>query len=134
MKKRKKTLKELTFLKELFISGNKRKAAKRAYNLGSQTKGKRTKKKTNNTADRIGQKVTARLQDDIDKYYKRQGITIDWVLKRLVNKVDFSKKEIIQLKALELIMKNKKMLSDKVEAEIDLKNLKIIFPNTDFKK
>jgi hypothetical protein len=123
-RKRKKTVKEQNFLKNLFKTGNKRKAAKKAYNIGSQG-GSKTKKQADNTADRIAQKVTKRLQSDIDAYYKKQDINIDWVLKRLVNKADFSPKEIIQLKALELIGKHKKMFVDRLEIAPDLDNEKL---------
>ncbi len=125
MGKRKKTIKELNFLRNLFKTGNKRKSAKKSYNIGSQTKGKRTKAKSNSVADNIGQKVAARLQDDIDTYYKEQKIDIHWVLKRLVNKADFSNKEVIQIKALELIGKNKKMFVDKIEFKEEIDNEKI---------
>ena len=131
--KRKKTIKESNFLKYLFKTGDKRKSAKKAYNLGNKG-GSKTKKQRNNTADRMGQQLTARLQSEIDEYYKKQNIDIDWVLKRLAFKSDFAKKEEVQLKAIELIGKHKKMFTDRIEAEIDLKNLKVVFGNIDFEK
>ena len=126
MKKRKKTVKERNFLKYFFKTGDKRNSSKKSYNIGGKG-GSKTKKQQDTTADSIGQKVAAKLKDDIDAYYKKQDINIDWVLKRLVNKADFSKKEIIQIKAIELIGKHKKMFADKIQVDIDWKNTKVIF-------
>jgi hypothetical protein len=130
--KRKKTAKESAFLKNLFKTGNKTEAAEKAYNIGSKG-GSKTPKQRKRTANAIGQKVSKKLIKDIDEYYKKQDINIDWVLKRLVNKADLSKSEVIQLKALELIGKNKKMFVDRVENEFK-GELTVNFPNTDFKK
>ncbi len=132
--KRKKTIKESNFLKSLFKTGDKRNSAKKAYNLGSKTKGKTNKKKINSTADTIGQKVATKLQDEIDKYYKKQDIDIDWVLKRLTYKADHSKNEIVQVKCIELVGKNKKAFTERIDVEVDLKNLKVVFSNIDFKE
>lgn len=131
--KRKKTIKESNFLKLLFKTGDKRNAIKKTYNLGSKG-GSKTKKKRNSVADSIGQKVATKLQDDIDAYYKKQDIDIDWVLKRLTYKADHSKNEVVQVKCIELVGKNKKAFTERIDVEVDLKNLKVVFSNIDFKE
>lgn len=133
MAKRKKTIKERKWLKTFFKTGDKTKAAEVAYNLGSKG-GSKTSKQKKRTANAIGQNVSKKLADEIDAYYKKQNINIEWVLKRLVRKADFSLSELTQIKALELIGKHKKMFVDRVESEIDFKNLKIIRPDIDFEK
>lgn len=128
-KKKRFTLRQLKWAKGFFKTGDKRNTSKRVYNIGGKG-GSKTKKQANMTADQIGQETYKKLQSLYDEHYKKQEIDIEWVMNRLVAKADLSKSEQIQLKALELIGKNKKMFTDRVE--LDAKgelNINIYIPD-----
>jgi len=114
-KKRRFTLKQIKFLKNYLKTGNGAEAVRKAgYKAGSKG-GSKTKRQKQITEAVISTQNLNKLNHSLDKYYKKQNIDIDWLLKRLVNKADFSKSEMIQIKALELIGKNKKAFTDKIE-------------------
>jgi phage terminase small subunit len=128
-KKRKFTIKQLKFIKNYLKTGNGAEAVRRAgYKAGSKG-GSKTKRQKQVTESVIGVQNLKKLNTELDKYFKKQKIDINWVLKRLVNKADLSRNEMIQLKALELIGKNKKMFTDKVEHSGGIeKKVKIYLP------
>ncbi len=40
----------------------------------------------------------------------------------------------MQVKCIELVGKNKKAFTERIDVEVDLKNLKVVFSNIDFKE
>lgn len=127
-KKKRFTIKQLKWAKGFFSTGDKRNTSKKVYNIGGKG-GSKTKAQKDNTADTIGQETYKKLAGLYEEHYKKQKITVEWVMQRLVAKADLSKSEKIQLEALKLIGKNMAMFTDKVEHTGKDRIIKIYIPD-----
>lgn len=78
--------------------------------------GSKTKRRKAKNESAIGSQNYGKLRTLIEKIWeKNKDIDVEWVLKRLVKEAETGVKAFERLKALELIGKNKKMFTDKVE-------------------
>ena len=115
-KKKKMTAKQTAFVKEYITTLNATEAAMRAYDA-----------KNRNVARVIGTENLAKLSEPIARVLEQQGLTNDYIAKKIKEKME-AKKPIIangkmwqtedhttQLKATELAAKLKGLLKDSVE-------------------
>jgi len=115
-KKKKMTAKQTAFVKEYITTLNATEAAMRAYDA-----------KNRNVARVIGTENLAKLSEPIAKVLEQQGLTNEYIAKKIKEKMEAKKPVIangkmwqtedhqIQLKATELAAKLKGLLKDSVE-------------------